>query len=850
MSQLVRRASAPVRRSCPGVAYSLIAVAVAVAAQLGAPAHAQSTGSVIAEEELAEVVVSAKRNTILGTVTEQNATKTRISITSEFLETQAAGQSVIQSLNQVPGVNFTNNDPYGSSGGNLRLRGFDGSRVAVTFDGIPLNDTGNYALFTNQLLDPEVIESVDVNLGTTDVDAPTASATGGAVSFRARRPTEEAGGFVVASAGGDSYRRLFGLLDSGRFGPWGTRAWVSASTTDYNKFKGPGDMAKKQFNARLVQDLNDNGDFISVGLHWNENRVAFYRNASLATFSQFGLGYDNLRTCTRDLPTPGVADNDGAQPVPNQPGLLATDNIANPSSCTNFWGVRINPSDTGNIRASSLFHIGDKLRLTFDPSFQYTLANGGGSTVTRETPAAGDADRRVVGTTSLAGFDLNADGDILDQVRFHTPNNTNTKRWGLTSSLIWDLNDANRLRFAYTLDYGEHRQTAAWSYLDADGNVFDWFAGRQGPKVPTADGSFLRGRDRYSVASMNQLSAEWRGQFLEDRIVATVGVRSPQFERELNQYCFTPNGGTGNSGGALCTTQSPVATRPNGNVVFFNTPTAVEYIAPYSTTIKFDDVLPNVGVTWRFTDSQTVYASYAEGLSAPRTDNLYPVRRQPDGSIGRGIPDSETTKAYDLGWRFSSGDLLATAALWKVDYSNRIVSSFDPDLGFSVDRNLGQVDIQGFDLQAGWRPLEMLTLSGSASYNDSEVQQNVQLSGTTFLPTKGKKLVETPDWTYALRADLTLGENFRAGLQGKYVGRRASTDINDEFGPSYTVVDLDANYAFDLGNDMGLSAQLNVINLLDEEYFGSISSGTGGTSVGFFSVGAPRTVMVSMRLSF
>jgi iron complex outermembrane recepter protein len=848
MSQLVRRMSAPVRRSPPGVAYSLIAAAVV--AQLGSPVQAQSTGSIAAEEELAEVVVSARRTTTLGTVTEQNATKTRISISAEFLETQAAGQSVIQSLNQAPGVNYTSNDPYGSSGGNLRLRGFDGSRVSVTFDGIPLNDTGNYALFTNQLLDPEVIEAVDVNLGTTDVDSPTASATGGTVSFRARKPAEEAGGFVVASAGGNSYRRLFGLLDSGRFGPWGTRAWVSASTTDYDKFKGPGEMDKKQFNARLLQDLNDNGDFISVGVHWNKNRVAFYRNASLATFSQFGLDYDNLSSCARDAPTAGVADNDNATPVANTPALLAADNIANTSSCSNYWGVRINPSDTGNIRASSLFHIGDNLRLTFDPSFQYTLANGGGSTVTRETPAAGDADRRVVGTTALAGFDLNGDGDILDQVRFHTPNNTNTKRWGLTSSLIWDLNDANRVRFAYTLDYGKHRQTAAWSYLDADGNVFNWFAGRQGPKIPTADGSFLRGRDRYSVASMNQLSAEWRGQFIEDRLVATVGVRAPQFERELNQYCFTPNGGTGNSGGALCTTQSPVATRPNGNVVFFNTPTAVEYIAPYSTTIKFDDVLPNVGLTWRFTDSQTVYASYAEGLSAPRTDNLYPVRRQADGSIGRGIPDSETTTAYDIGWRFRSGDLLASAALWKVDYSNRIVSSFDPDLGFSVDRNLGQVKIQGFDLQAGWRPVEMLTLSGSASYNDSEVQQDVPLNATTFLPTKGKKLVETPDWTYALRADVTFGENFRAGLQGKYVGERASTDINDEFAPSYTVVDLDASYDFQLANDMGLSAQLNVINLLDEKYFGSISSGTGGTSVGFFSVGAPRTVMVSMKLSF
>ncbi len=41
-------------------------------------------------------------------------------------------------------------------------------------------------------------------------------------------------------------------------------------------------------------------------------------------------------------------------------------------------------------------------------------------------------------------------------------------------------------------------------------------------------------------------------------------------------------------------------------------------------------------------------------------------------------------------------------------------------------------------------------------------------------------------------------------------------------------------------------------NLLDEEYFGNISSGTGrpGTSVGFFSIGAPRTVVASLRFNF
>ena len=69
--------------------------------------------------------------------------------------------------------------------------------------------------------------------------------------------------------------------------------------------------------------------------------------------------------------------------IPNV--LLAADNPANPSSCTNFYGVRINPSNTGNVRIQSLWHLGENFILTFDPSYQYVLANGGGTTTIAET---------------------------------------------------------------------------------------------------------------------------------------------------------------------------------------------------------------------------------------------------------------------------------------------------------------------------------------------------------------------------------------------------------------------------------------------------------------------------------
>ena len=118
-----------------------------------------------------------------------------------------------------------------------------------------------------------------------------------------------------------------------------------------DKFKGPGEIFKRQFNARIQQDL-DNGNFIAASFHFNRNRNNFYRNSTEALFLANGRKFDNLATCTRLMGTAGVVDNEAA-------GTLTggTENPLNPSACTNYYGLRVNPSDTGNIRINSLWHL-------------------------------------------------------------------------------------------------------------------------------------------------------------------------------------------------------------------------------------------------------------------------------------------------------------------------------------------------------------------------------------------------------------------------------------------------------------------------------------------------------------
>src|SRR3546814_12879753 len=77
-----------------------------------------------------------------------------------------------------------------SNGGGFTIRGFGADRVSQTLDGLPPNDSGNYALYTNQQVDPEILEQVSVNLGVTDADRPTATAVRGTLNIRPRVPSD------------------------------------------------------------------------------------------------------------------------------------------------------------------------------------------------------------------------------------------------------------------------------------------------------------------------------------------------------------------------------------------------------------------------------------------------------------------------------------------------------------------------------------------------------------------------------------------------------------------------------------------------------------------------------------
>jgi len=809
-------------------------------------AHAQSTGSIDFEDEIV-VTAEAGGSVDVGGVSTPNTSKAKAVLTQEFIARQTPGQTVNDVINQLPGVSFQNNDPYGSAGGTLTIRGFDDTRISQTVDGIPLNDTGNYALYTNQQVDPELIDQVNVNLGTTDIDSPTASASGSTVNYRTLIPTEEFGSRLAVSYGDFSYFRVFGSVNTGVLTSSGTRAWLSASKATYDSPYGNfAKVDKTQFNAKVYQPIGSNGDFISVAGHFNSNRNNFSGSVGLRVDTagnrvvpdRFPLTkeerYYDVGRCETTLPVAGEAD------------------VAN--SCGSLFDYRYNPSDTGNIRMNSRFTLSDRLTLTVDPYYQYTKANGGGTVVGNEAlyypEAGGPGYSGYVGGAPYAGMDLNGDGDMLDKVRLLAPSQTETHRLGVIASLRYDIDDDNSIRLAYTWDRGRHRQTGEVGGLTQFGEAIDVFP-VDDPLIG-ADGNVLQKRDRLSYAILHQISGEYRGEF--GGLTLTAGFRAPFFKRNLNNYCFasSASGFVDCFSGDEAAEDAYAAAHPN-------------YGPPQQRIFKYNKVLPQAGLVYDLTPQASLFFNYSKGIQVPGTDNLYQIFWYPEGTESV-EPDPETTDNFDLGARFRSGKLQAQASVWYTSYKNRLAQSYDIVNSISIYRNLGKVEKYGIDASISYAPIPELQFYAFGSYLKSKIKDDVVLSVDTngdpvYGETAGKREAGAPTYTFGGRIQAKLGP-LEIGGQVKRTGPRYVNDQNlpivsngvEVFPaktPAYTLVDLDVRLPLGFAgmNDKSYF-QLNVTNLFDELYYGGFDGKTETSTGQFVQIGAPRAISGTINFAF
>jgi iron complex outermembrane receptor protein len=818
-------------------------------------ALAQTTASQVSE---VVVTTTAQRSTA-GLAVQTQVAKNQAIVTQQYIATQPGSINVAQIVNLSPGVSYSSDDSTGLLSTDLRIHGFDGSRISFTVDGTPLNDTGNYAIYPGEYPVAEVVDHETVNIGGNEVDSPSAAALGATVNIVTKNPQSTPGFQGSATGGNYGYVRGYGEIDTGEFTPWGTKAYISSNYTFADKTKGEGDLKRTGFEGKLYQPLRDK-DFISVSGTWVSERSYFYEDSTLQQYSVFGYGVDYNTQWAVPSVTPGKADTSG--PLVNaQPGFqqapLPPSSPAAANTGQGFWADHPNPVDFGDIRVQSRFDLSHGFTLTVDPYFFYTLANGGGVT------ALSESDKRLIGNatsfatckvgSTVTGVDLNGDGDCMDSVLVYSPSNTQTDRFGVNTSLLYDLDEHSHFQLAYTLDYGNHRQTGAYGTINQQtGFPTSFFGGLDGQGIYSADGTPIRKRDRFSIAELNQIAFNYIGRWVDDRLHVNLGVRYAMFQRHLNQYCYQYNGtseycdsfnptqiaadlATDNAtaaaliaaGKALPSKAAALSNDLGITVNYSPVTNQANFRLPFKQVLNFDRALPNLGASWNFDPQNQVYVSYSQGFAAPKTDDLYT-------SAPEGVKP-ETTDLYSGGYRYRGAAFTFTGSLWGSVWHNHIVQSVDPtDPTLSIDRNVGDVTLYGIDAEAGFHVNDHVTLYGSYTWEHSQLDNNyvVSASGKPFvLPVQGKELVLTPDMMGAGRVQVTQGP-FTFGVQGKYTGPRYTDDMNSQAYriAGYATADVDAQYAVpSTGGHVVL--QFNATNLFNTRYYARAATVSSATSV-------------------
>ncbi|WKJ90303.1 TonB-dependent receptor [Methylomonas montana] len=262
----------------------------------------------------------------------------------------------------------------------------------------------------------------------------------------------------------------------------------------------------------------------------------------------------------------------------------------------------------------------------------------------------------------------------------------------------------------------------------------------------------------------------------------------------------------------------------------------------YSNTEQ-EAVNPRFGILYQPIPEVSVYGNYVENFGSTNGIN----------ANGIALP-ATTAQQFEAGIKTELFDkrLSTTLAWFDITKQNIAVTDPDPDnalRGFQTA--VGEVRNQGIELDVAGEVLPGWNVIGSYSYIDSQITKDTgqDVNGNITLGNQGHRLFNVPRniaslWnTYEFLGGDLRGLKFGGGVLVR--DQREGDNSNTFQLPGYATINLLASYTLNIGKTK-FTAQLNIDNLLNKNYYDSASNSTGN---GIYP-GAPRTVLGSIRLEF
>jgi iron complex outermembrane receptor protein len=493
---------------------------------------------------------------------------------------------------------------------------------------------------------------------------------------------------------------------------------------------------------------------------------------------------------------------------------------AAPSNQNIYYGMAINPFENALFTGNANFKLDGASQLNFVPYFWYGFGTGG----TQQKVFNEATTKFLTSAGALTSpTDVNRNGTTNDILQVANSSVTKTYRPGVVATYSNQIENHN-FNVGAWYEHARHSQYGPAVYADANGGFDPWL--KSNPVLRT-NGTPYNSRDYTTVTTVSQLFAQDSISLMNEKLNVVLGLKTPQIKRDFTERA--------NEGQSLVTGSTGSTAPMNYNVVK-----------------NYSKVLPSVGVSYKLSPKETVFASVAQNFKAPpnfatASNNIKFINNVPQF---QGITP-ETSTNIDVGYRVAEEHLVYSATLFMVDFKNRQANAYDPVTATTTYTNAGGVKNKGLELELGTKPQHGWSFYGSLSVQDSKIQNNLQSAVSTTLATSGKQFPLAPKYMSGLSAQYTEGA-FTAQLRGKYTGKVYSTLMNDDYVPGYTTFDLYTGYKLESGTFIKNPVlKLNVSNLFNREYMSpSGSRDTYSASSSRYYIGAPRMTSVSLQADF
>ncbi len=777
---------------------------------LGAALVSLGVGHASAQEQSSSDEPASQDNDIVVTGTRVGLGQSRavLVLGREEIEDRPAGADITQSLNRIPGVQATTGDARGGSFSfEFAMRGLNKEQVGFTLDGIPTGDARfNGGSPPQRFIEPSNIRRITVSQSAGDLGAPSRFALGGFVDFVTDDPSVTPSAAFEAGYGSDDFWRSYFRIDTGEILP-GLSAYASYSNQHNDVWAGPRNRHSKREHAEFkVAKTFEGGSYLKARFAWNDQQDNDFNIISLADF---------------------LADPRSDRATDALSGIPAID--------VNYGGALGGTRQDLLAYANMGLQLGDKLLFTLNPYYQ---------TLRGESVRYQDRARVLAGGDPYAVTGYNATGGAIRPTLTTLRNSgvvggpadmrvtpRDRDRYGATAELQLDeLLPGNRIRIGGWWEGGESSEERRFFRI--------------------TDSATSIGYDRRAlnyVEYRRWTEIETVMLYAQDSITIVPGL-----------------------------------VRVDAGVNWLNVRYKARSPLEYSADLAFSQssgINPKLGFTLTPLRRVEIYGGYARNFAGIPEDAFL-------GStavISPGALDPIRSENLDLGIRYAIGQLAFSLQAYSVDLKNNIgIVPNDPTVIDPDEIVRGNVATRAANI-AGQRTrgIEATALGNfgaidfyaSYSYEDARHDrlpagsaERARLASVGVIA--GARVRSIP--RHSAYAEIGVKPIDGARLQGnlRYVGDRvgghliATTSFREvgvEEIPGYVVASAGASYSLrNTGPFDGLTLQLNVDNLFDKAYLGSVSSSTAtqpefslpAVTLDRYFLGAPRTYTLSLRARF